>query len=198
MRPAPDPAAALAAIHLARYPHVSISPGNAPGGGTRGALHRLFAELVALDAAAAAAAEALASASHRIPNTLPPEGAIREAFAALRAPAKRPGLEAWGDVMALFRRGFSAYRPPTEADVKDPIAWSCLQALGWQELCRSSSDDLGVMRAHFVRAYEARQDHQQRAGVVATVGAARRYLEAKGLGELVGQVAGAALESGEP
>jgi hypothetical protein len=160
-----------------------------PGGGTAGALRRLFAELIAVDLEAAAAAEALARARHTIPNTLPTEGAIRAAFVELRAGAPaRSGLEAWGEVQALVRRR-GLDRPPSSEMLPDPIAWQCLRAIGWRTLCEARSDD-PAPRARFVESYEHERDRRRSEAVTQTVPTARRMLERRAQ-ELVAGVAGA-------
>jgi hypothetical protein len=187
-----DAAKALTATFLGRFPGVPIAPsadrhGNpVPGGGTFGAYSRTFGELIAIDAEAAAAAAALAAGRHLIANTLPTEGAIREAFAELRQGPARTGLEAWGDVMGLLRRGYSSHAPPAAADLAhDPIAWECLQAITWRAVCRVTEDD-AALRSQFVAAYNGAVLRRQRAGVAATVPSASRLLEQRGVGELVG------------
>lgn len=184
-----DPAKALTAMFLGRFPGVPIAPSSdrhghpVPGGGTFGAYARTFAELIAIDPEAAAAAAALAAARHLIANTLPTEGAIREAFAELRQGPARTGLEAWGDVLGLLRRGFSSHAPPAAADMPDPIAWECLQAISWRAVCRVAEDD-PALRSQFVAAYNGAVLRRQRAGVAATVPAAARLLEQRGVAEL--------------
>lgn len=185
-----DKATAITMMFLARFPGVPIAPsrdreGNpTPGGGTLGAYSRTFAELIAIDEKAAAAAADLAAGRHLIANTLPTEGAIREAFAELRQGAARSGLEAWGGVLALFRRGFSKHRPPGPGDLADPIAWDCLQAITWRAVCVAEEDD-PAPRSQFVKAYDAAVQRRQRAGVTTTVPSAARLLEQRGIGELV-------------
>lgn len=183
-------AAALTATFLARFPGVPVAPSRdrdnkpVPGGGTSGALSRVFAELIAIDAAAAQAAADLAAARHRIANTLPTEGAIRAAFAELLQGERRSGLEAWGDVLALFRRGFSRHRPPTAADVADPLVWQCLDAMTWRAICIANEDD-PAPRSQFVASYQRLAERRGAAGVTATVPTAKRLLEQRSMGELL-------------
>lgn len=90
---------------------------------------------------------------------LPSPGHLRGIVAEAVGGRRRPGGDAWGDVMALFRptrsrAGRSSHEPPRESDLADPLAWRALTAIGWPVLCAMDVDD-PAPRSQFVRLYDA-------------------------------------------
>lgn len=154
-----------------------------PGGGTRGAYARMFADL---EYAAACAAVEQVAATHRFPTVLPAIGEIRAVYVEITRGATRDGIEAWGDVIAAIRK-YGNYRTPSFAD---PLVAEAVNAIGWQTLC--SSTNAGVDRAHFREVYESLSEKNRRESVVGTLPATTRYKalqERSEVTELVGKVA---------
>lgn len=88
----------------------------------------------------------------------PTPAEIRAAAQLLAAPPLVTGLEAWGGVLAAIRAG----RP-----VEDEIAARCVEGLGGlRAIGLTDESDLGTMRAHFIKAYDAHRAHEaQFAGI---------------------------------
>lgn len=163
----PSQAAEIVTILIATYPWVSTAAE------TSVAYER---GLVDLEYDIANAALERVIATHQYANRLPTVAEIREAALALMAGEVRTGLEAWGDVPRLMRRGFSSHRPPQAADVADPIVFACLQDIGWRALCMADEDDPSP-RARFIDAYDARAAMARRDTLTRTLPAVRRVLE---------------------
>lgn len=142
-----------------------------PGGGTRGAYARMLADL---EYAPACAAVERVAATHRFPTVLPAVAEIREAYADLTRGTERAGGDAWGDIVKLYSR-FSAHRFPTENDVADPVAWKCLQAMGWKNLC--SSENQTADRSQFIALYDKLAKSTRRDEITRTLPAATRLRE---------------------
>ena len=159
--------AKLVAVLLAAY------PGSKATDATSAVYERMLADLD--HAAAEAAIDRLIGTAKFLPTV----AEIREAALAIYAGEVRPGLDAWGDVRALFRRGFSVHRAPTAADLDDPVAWDCLQAMGWREVCNSDETD-PAPRSQFVKMYEARAATVRRDRLTESLPAVRKFLELRG------------------
>jgi len=85
----------------------------------------------------------------------PSAGELRQAYFALaeQADGIPSAPEAWGEVMRLFRRGFSRYNAPSVDDVSHPRVYRAMEAIGgWRTLC--NSDNAAADRARFIQAYE--------------------------------------------
>jgi hypothetical protein len=68
--------------------------------------------------------------------------------------------EAWAEVKALFRRGFSRYNKPTVESVSHPRVWKALEGIGgWMALCDSEND--AADRARYLQAYETYTERDQ-------------------------------------
>lgn len=68
--------------------------------------------------------------------------------------------EAWAEVKALFRRGFSRYNEPTAESVSHPRVWAALQGIGgWMALCDSEND--AADRARYLQAYQTYTERDQ-------------------------------------
>ena len=68
--------------------------------------------------------------------------------------------QAWAEVKALFRRGYSRMRPPTAESVTHPRVLAALDGIGgWRALCTSENDMAD--RARYVQAYETYTKREQ-------------------------------------
>lgn len=166
----PSQAAEIVATLIATYPWVTTSAA------TSVAYER---GLVDLDHELALAAIDRVNATHAYPNRLPTVAEIRESALTLARGVQRSGLEAWGDVQALLRRGFSSYRTPTATDVADPLVFEAIEDLGWRAICMADEDDPSP-RARFVDGYEKRAAAERRHTLTRTLPAVRRVLELRG------------------
>lgn len=79
----------------------------------------------------------------------PSFGLVCEVMARRVAGPSRPGLEAWGDVLAKVRE-HGYLRQPT---FEDPLVARLVSVFGWMNICMS--EEGMVDRAHFIRAYDA-------------------------------------------
>ena len=140
----PSQAAEIVAVLIATYPWVTTSTS------TSTAYER---GLIDLDYAVADAALERVIATHAFGNRLPTVAEIREAALAVVSGERRAAGDAWGDVQALLRRGFSSHRAPTSADVEDPLVFQALQAIGWRAICLADEDD-PAPRARFCDHYD--------------------------------------------
>jgi len=81
---------------------------------------------------------------------LPPAGKIRNMALDLAEPNhRRPGIEAWGDVVKAFHE-VGVYGAP---QFDDPLVADVVKMLGWDTLCKS--EDQTADRARFIAGYEA-------------------------------------------
>lgn len=160
----PSQAAELVAVLIATYPWVPTSAA------TSVAYER---GLVDLDHQVADAAVQRVIATHAYPHRLPTVAEIREAALALTAGEARTGLEAWGEVQALLRRGFSSHRAPGAADVADPLVFEAIHAVGWRAICMADEDDASI-RARFIDGYAARQASARRETLTGSLPAIRQ------------------------
>ncbi len=74
---------------------------------------------------------------------------IREAALELRQGPRRPGGEAWGDVLDAVSR-FGSYRTPR---FDDPLVSRAVDAFGWREIC--GSENQIADRARFIELYDS-------------------------------------------
>lgn len=85
----------------------------------------------------------------------PAAGELRRAyFDLVDSAANVPdAYQAWAEVKALFRRGYSRMHPPTEESVTHPRVLAALDGIGgWRALCSSENDMAD--RARYIQAYE--------------------------------------------
>lgn len=176
----PIEAKKLVIILLATFPSAKVEPpaldaskNPIPNTGTAAVYERLLADL---DPIVAAAAIDRVAAIHRFPTILPSIAEIREAALTIAAGEVRTGLEAWGDVEQLMRRGFSSHKAPKESDLADPIVFDCIRDVGWRVLCMTSEEDSSP-RARFIDSYDARAARARRTTLTASLPAVRRALE---------------------
>lgn len=107
-----------------------------------------------------AAAVLKVMASHVYP-TFPKPAVILDAAASITATLRRPGAEAWGDVLrAVAAHGY--LHPPGDGwQFRDRLVEQVVGGLTWQAICES--EDEMVMRAHFIKAYEQVRDREYEA-----------------------------------
>lgn len=79
---------------------------------------------------------------------LPSPAELRGIVAESKHGRRRPGADAWGDVLRAVSQ-FGSYRSPTFAD---PLVARAVDALGWRELCLS--ENAVSDRARFVELYD--------------------------------------------
>jgi hypothetical protein len=130
---------------MAMFPSAKVQQPTGDYGGTLGAYEQMLADL---EYAPAMAAIQRIAAVHRFPTILPSIADIREATLTITHGERRPGGDAWGDVLAAVSR-FGSYRSPT---FDDPVVARCVQQLGWQEICLSENQVAD--RARFVELYD--------------------------------------------
>lgn len=85
----------------------------------------------------------------------PSAGELRRAYFDLTDTASNipDAYQAWAEVKALFRRGYSMRRPPTAESVTHPRVLAALDGIGgWRSLCVSVNDVAD--RARYVEAYK--------------------------------------------
>lgn len=142
----------LVALLVAAYPRQTMPPASA----------EMYARmLMDLDLAdARAACERLVKSSQYFPAI----SEIREQVAQMRVGTEQPATEAWSHMLAEVKRTgyYQAAGPPRITEAMR----SGLAALGgWQSFC-ASEEPPGVLRAHFVKAYdEAMASQVRRANV---------------------------------
>ncbi len=138
----------LVAMLVAAYPAAQVSEHTA----------ELYAGML-LDLEFAAAQQAIARliATEKF---LPTVAEIRAMTLDVQRGPRRSALEAWGDVCEQARRKGALERPAFQ----DPITAECVRLMGWQYICRSSSD--AADRARFAELYDTLQD-RARADAVA-------------------------------
>jgi hypothetical protein len=137
------------------------------------------AGLMDLDAAQCmAAVTELAKTEDWIPSI----AMIRARVVAMNCGERRPGIEAWGDVMREVRR-VGRERPPVFAD---PITAAAVSVLTWSAVCDARAGDAAV-RARFCELYDNLAQRAWR-NVQISSGATSRALLRSGqapIGELV-------------
>lgn len=84
---------------------------------------------------------------------LPTIAEIREACLTLSNGEKRPGGDAWGEVLAAIRKYGYVRVPGQDFEFSDTVVAKCVRALGWTELC--SSENVHADRARFIELYDA-------------------------------------------
>lgn len=99
---------------------------------------------------------------------LPTIAEVREACMIVKFGRRRPGGDAWGDVVKALKRYGYTRRPGIDFQFEDPLVARAVGALGWSELC--SSDNAVADRARFIELYDQlalniRSDAQISAGV---------------------------------
>lgn len=113
---------------------------------------------------------------------MPSIGEIREAVVEVGNGQRRPGGDAWGDVLAAVRK-FGVYRTPS---FDDPVVARVVQSLGWEVIC--NSENQAADRARFIETYDKLAGAQRREAQV-SAGAKMPELaprgQSKSMGELV-------------
>ncbi len=109
----------------------------------------------------------------------PAAGELRRAYFDLAdAAANIPdAYQAWAEVKALFRRGYSLRRPPTADSVSHPRVLAALEGIGgWRYLCGSVNDMAD--RARYVEAYKTytKRDQYRERMLPGTMEVARRLV----------------------
>lgn len=99
---------------------------------------------------------------------------IRNAVVGVVHGRKRPGGDAWGDVMKAMRRHGYTRAPGTDFQFDDPLVARAVQAFGWQDLC--GSDNVVADRARFIELYEGLEQNA-RAEAQVSPGVAMRALQ---------------------
>lgn len=158
--------AKLVAVLLAAFPAAKVT------GGTSQVYEKMLADLDYV--AANAAVERLIATARFMPTV----AEIRDAAMTLTTGEKRPGGDAWGDVLKAVRR-FGRYRDPV---FDDPLVARCVAALGWVEICDSENQQAD--RARFIQLYDelAVSDRKDRvAGQLPAQRAYRAQLERGGV-----------------
>lgn len=98
---------------------------------------------------------------------MPTISEIRDVALTLMSDEQRAGGSAWGDVLEAVSK-FGAYRVPgTDFQFSDPVTATCVNAMGWRNLCLSENQIAD--RARFIELY----DHER--------GKARRLQLTEGL-----------------
>lgn len=122
---------------------------------------------------------------------LPSIAELREACMIIKYGRRRPGGDAWGDVIKALKRYGYTRTPGRDFQFEDPLVARAVSAFGWSELC--GSDNAVADRARFIELYDQltgnnRSDTQVAAGVTAPeleTSAVDRRLVAKPFRELV-------------
>lgn len=110
---------------------------------------------------------------HPYPN-LPPVGAIRKAAMALQSPAI-PAAKAWElfrEAVARFGSGKTTlWAGGTKTDIDrtqngleslPPKVARAARAFGWQTLCDTSPDDMGIAQTQFIKVYNSLTDDAEK------------------------------------
>ena len=128
--------AKLVAVLIAAFPYAKITPS------TSSAYEDMLADL---DYARTNAAVKRILASAKF---LPTIAEIREAVLEADRGPRRPGGDAWGEVLAAVHK-FGVHRTPA---FRDPLVAHCVRQLGWEEIC--NSENQAADRARFVELYD--------------------------------------------
>lgn len=182
----PIEAKRLVTCLLAMFPSAKVQAATPDYGGTAGVYEQMLADL---EYAPAMAAIQRIAAVHRFPTILPSIADIREATLTMTHGERRPGGDAWGDVLAEVHR-VGSYRTPQFAD---PVTARCVQQLGWQEICLSENQVAD--RARFVELYDQLAQTVRRDDLTRDLPAVARHRElrsgeAKPMAALIGDVLG--------
>ena len=132
-----DEAAKVVAMLKAAFPHQPFPTDSA----------RVYIEFLLdldVDAALRAVRRLIAEPGRRFMPTI---GEIRGAALDVVAPVPLPE-EAWGEVVQQIHAEGYYGRPR----FSHPVIYQAVEAIGWREICLS--EEPGVVRAHFMRAYE--------------------------------------------
>jgi hypothetical protein len=136
----PVQTAKLVAVLIAAFPNQQVSTG------TVEVYERMLADLE-VNAATAAVQRLIGLAKF-----LPTVADIREAALALTSGERRPGGDAWGDVLrAIGTHGYMR-TPGKDFRFDDPVTARCVSQLGWRELCDSTNAQAD--RARFIELYD--------------------------------------------
>lgn len=155
----------LVAVLLAGFPQARVTDA------TSALYERMLLDLDVL--AAHAAVERLLATE----KWLPPIAAIREATLAIALGERRPGGEAWGDVLREIRR-VGVNRAPA---FEDDLVEKAVHALGWRELCLSESPVAD--RARFIELYDQLAVTARREYVTVGLPSGERYKQLSDRGE---------------
>ena len=77
---------------------------------------------------------------------------IREQIAKINMRTLEPG-EAWGQVQKAIKH-YGYYRELEALASMDPRAAEAARAIGWQQICHTPSDSLGVLRSQYFKIYD--------------------------------------------
>lgn len=102
---------------------------------------------------------------------IPAVSEIRAAVLELERGPVRPGGEAWGSVKAAMRCEGSYKTPGLDFVFRDPVTARCVDALGWQEMCKSELE--APDRARFIELYDRLAKQERREAQVPLLAAAR-------------------------
>jgi len=99
---------------------------------------------------------------------LPTIAEVREACMIVKYGRRRPGGDAWGDVIKAMKRYGYTRSPGTDFQFDDPLVARAVSALGWSDLC--GSGNVVADRARFIELYDhlagnTRSDAQVSPGV---------------------------------
>lgn len=83
---------------------------------------------------------------------------VREAVAELLEPDQLSPIEAWGLVLQAVRKYGWNRQEEALKSLPEPVA-RVVRMLGWQDICGSTEID--VVRAHFLKAYEAQMRREK-------------------------------------
>jgi hypothetical protein len=108
---------------------------------------------------------------------LPSVAEIRAAVNELHAGPKRPGGDAWGDVLRAISR-FGSYRLPV---FDDPLVDRAVAALGWRDLCLSENSTAD--RARFIQLYDELAVQNRTEAVTASLPAVKAHRELRASNE---------------
>lgn len=91
---------------------------------------------------------------------LPPPAAIRATCVEIQHGPKRPGGDAWGDVVKAMRQHGSRRSPGVDFKFDDPLVAKTVDALSWRSLCLSENQVAD--RARFIELYDSMSDGARR------------------------------------
>lgn len=83
---------------------------------------------------------------------LPTIAKIRQAAVELQHGHRRPGGDAWGDVVAAIRRHGASKTPGVDFVFPDPLVARAVDRMAWRELCLSTNQVAD--RARFIELYD--------------------------------------------
>lgn len=106
---------------------------------------------------------------------LPSIAKIRQTVVEIQHGHRRPGGDAWGDVVAAIKRHGANKTPGVDFHLADPLTATAVDRMGWRELCLSTNQ--AADRARFIELYDE-YAHGVRVIAQATTGATHPALPA--------------------